>query len=101
MNRIIQIISFLLISMSMVGCNSGSNNETKNKTLSMSEITLSFKQNLVKVYCYDVSKTTVLAQGTGFFIDGNGTFITNYHVIDNSYYLQIQTSSGSKNGFQL
>lgn len=45
--------------------------------------------SVVKVISYDYDKETKIAQGSGFFIDNNGTFITNAHVIEDSYYVDI------------
>lgn len=34
------------------------------------------------------------ASGSGFFIDSNGTFVTNYHVIDGAYSAKIMSTEG-------
>lgn len=34
--------------------------------------------------------------GSGFFIDGNGTAVTNYHVIDEAHSAKVQMSDGTK-----
>lgn len=49
---------------------------------------------LFKVYSYDYDGKTLLSQGTGFFIDDMGNFITNAHVIDDTYYVKIKLKSG-------
>ncbi len=52
--------------------------------------------SMVKITCYDLAKENVLTQGSGFFIDNKGTFITNYHVVEGSYYVRAELSSGAK-----
>ncbi len=44
-----------------------------------------YSQSVFKIYAYDYSsiKSYNISQGTGFFIDSKGTFITNAHVIKN------------------
>ena len=42
-----------------------------------------------------VTVNTDIATGSGFFIDGNGTIITNYHVIDGAREIKIKLSDGS------
>lgn len=51
-------------------------------------------RSLVKVMCYDYDKTTMLKQGSGFFIDTRGKFITNAHVVEDCYYIKIKNSYG-------
>ncbi len=63
--------------------------------LSKEEITVLLSESIFKVYSYDYDGKTVIGQGTGFFIGSNGTFITNAHVVDGTYYLKIQLSSGA------
>ena len=60
------------------------------------QIERSLKENVVKVECFDYRKQRVLGQGSGFFIDDSGTFITNFHVIDNSYQIKITTFNGTE-----
>ena len=48
---------------------------------------------MVKVYCYDYDGETLLSQGSGFFINKTGTFITNAHVVEDAYYIKIKTRS--------
>lgn len=59
------------------------------KELTESEIQKELRPSIVKVECYDAAMDKVLTQGSGFFIDKKGTFVTNYHVIENSYYVKI------------
>ena len=62
---------------------------------SLSEAKQMLNKSIVKVYCYDYDGETLLSQGTGFFIDKLGKFITNAHVVENAYYIKIKTSSGA------
>lgn len=57
-------------------------------------ITSKLRDCIVKVYNYDIDKKTLLSQGTGFFIDRMGHFITNAHVIEGTYYSTIVTRFG-------
>lgn len=52
------------------------------------------KSKIVKVNCYDVDEKTLLMQGSGFFVGNDGTFITNAHVMDNSYYVTVEDADG-------
>lgn len=45
-----------------------------------------------KVYCYDIDGETVTTQGSAVFIDTNGNFITNAHVIKDAYYIKIKVN---------
>ena len=62
--------------------------------LSESEIIEKLKCSVVKVICYDYDKKTELSQGSGFFIDNRGTFITNAHVVEDCYYIKISNYLG-------
>ena len=60
-------------------------------TLTRDEIFQKLKPSIVKVLGYDYDGKTLISQGSGFFIDNNGTFITNAHVVRDCYYIKIQT----------
>ncbi len=62
---------------------------------SISEVKQKLSKSIVKVYCYDYDGKTLLSQGSGFFIDTNGTFITNAHVVEDAYYVKIKTHLGT------
>ena len=62
--------------------------------LTIEEIEEKLKPSVVKIICYDYDGTTEISQGSGFFIDDKGTFITNAHVIKNCYYMKITTYFG-------
>lgn len=62
-------------------------------SLTKKEITDKLRASVVKVYSYDYDGETVLAQGSGFFINKSGVFVTNAHVVENSYYLKVQTAT--------
>lgn len=63
--------------------------------LTLNEIYKKLKPSIVKVLCYDFDRKTLVSQGSGFFIDKDGTFITNAHVLDGCYYVKIQTYFGT------
>lgn len=62
---------------------------------SLSEVKQIISKSMVKVYCYDYDKKTLLSQGSGFFINKTGTFITNAHVVEDTYYIKIKTYLGT------
>ena len=62
--------------------------------LTEEEISQRLRDCVVKVTCYDYDGVTQLSQGSGFFIDDRGTFITNAHVVKNAYYAIVQTADG-------
>ena len=62
--------------------------------LTESEITSKLRPSVVKVTCYDYDGTTEISQGTGFFIDSVGTFITNAHVVEGCYFIKVKTYLG-------
>lgn len=61
---------------------------------SLSEVKQLLSKSMVKVYCYDYDSETLLSQGSGFFIDTTGTFITNAHVVEDAYYIKVKTHLG-------
>ncbi len=62
--------------------------------LSKSDIISKLQDSVIKVICYDYDGKTEISQGSGFFIDSQGTFITNAHVIEDCYYIKVQTRFG-------
>ncbi len=62
--------------------------------LSEEEISSALRASVVKVYSYSYDGVILLSQGSGFFIDDIGTFVTNAHVIKDTYILRIKTADG-------
>ena len=62
--------------------------------LTRDEVFKKVKQSIVKVMIYDYDGKTMISQGSGFFIDKIGTFITNAHVVKGAYYIKAQTFFG-------
>ena len=62
---------------------------------SLSEVKQLLSKSMVKVYCYDYDGETLLSQGSGFFINKTGTFITNAHVVEDAYYIKVETHLGA------
>lgn len=60
------------------------------RLLSQEEIAEKLSKAIVKVTGYALDGLTVTTQGSGFFIDDKGTFVTNAHVINECYYVKIQ-----------
>ena len=58
-------------------------------TLTQAEVRKKLAKSLVKVCAYDYDGTTLLSQGSGFFINDSGSFITNAHVVEDCYYLKV------------
>ena len=63
-------------------------------SLTEDEIFDKLKSAAVKVICYDFDGVSVTSMGSGFFIDTDGTFITNAHVVKDCHYIEIQTYQG-------
>ena len=63
--------------------------------LSQTEIIAKLSPSVVKVICYDYDGKTEISQGSGFFIDDMGTFITNAHVIEDCYFIKVKTHLGA------
>lgn len=61
---------------------------------SLSEVKQVLTKSVVKVYCYDYDGTTQLSQGSGFFINRTGLFVTNAHVVKDAYFVKIRTYQG-------
>ena len=118
----IRVVSLLLAALCLLGCLSSCKKKTVNRVeqsesisesevrdsidapesfsdvdreLTREEIFEKLKPSIVKVICYDFDGKTILSQGTGFFIDTDGTFITNAHVLKNCCYVRVQSYFGS------
>lgn len=59
-------------------------------SLTYTQLRTKLSKSLVKVCAYDYDGTTLLSQGSGFFINKTGTFITNAHVVEDCYYLKVK-----------
>jgi S1-C subfamily serine protease len=64
------------------------------EALSQSQIEQKLNRSVLKVYVYDYDKTTLLSQGSGFFINNMGDFVTNAHVVDGAYFIEVKTYIG-------
>ena len=64
------------------------------KVLSGQEISDYSDSRVATVYVYD-GANKVNCSGSGFFIDSNGTFVTNYHVIEYAESITIEMSDGA------
>ncbi len=58
------------------------------------EIIAALKDSVFKVYAYGHDGESSFSQGSGFFIDEIGNFITNAHVVEGACSLKIQTADG-------
>ena len=63
-------------------------------SLTEDDVVEKLKAAVVKVICYDYDKETEISGGSGFFIDTDGTFITNSHVVRNCFYIKIENHLG-------
>jgi len=63
--------------------------------MSADEVKELLKNSVVKVYCYGYDGKKIISEGSGFFIDNEGTFVTNAHVVKNAYFVKISTHSGT------
>ena len=71
-----------------------SGNQNPEPQLTEEEINAKLKASVIKVICYDYDGITETSQGSGFFIDDDGTFITNAHVVKDCFYIKIKTHLG-------
>ena len=62
--------------------------------LTQSDIETKLEAAVVKVICYDYDGKTEICQGSGFFIDNKGTFITNAHIIKDCFYIKVKSFLG-------
>ena len=69
------------------------NGDESRVELTRDEVFQRVKPSIVKVLVYDYDGSTILSQGSGFFVDSKGTFVTNAHVIKGAYYIKIRTES--------
>lgn len=105
----LKIISLLLALICLLGCftacsastGSSTNNrehtigdKVSDKKLTESEIITKLKPSVLKVICYDYDGETEISKGSGFFIDNQGTFITNAHVVEDCFFIKVKTYLG-------
>lgn len=79
-----------------IGKSSGANvsgSGAASSTLTAEEIFKKCSPAVFPVTVYNYSGE-VLATGSGFFIASDGTFVTNYHVIENAYSATVKLSDG-------
>lgn len=72
-----------MLALSLFGCAEGE------KELNQNEIVSKLRPSVFKISAYSSDGVNIKeSQGSGFFIDSKGTFITNLHVIENSYEIK-------------
>ena len=69
--------------------------DTESMKLDREGVAKKIEPSIVKVICYDYDGKTELAQGSGFFVDSKGTFITNAHVLKDAYYVKMKNYTGT------
>lgn len=88
----ILLLSFLLILCAILGI-SACNNSGDDKEITSSDI---YKKVNPSVALVSINKLQGSTSGSGFFIDKNGTLVTNYHVIKDGLFGTVQLHNGSK-----
>lgn len=61
----------------------------------LSSMVAPVQESVVTVASFDVDGD-VSRLGSGFFIDRNGTLVTNHHVLDGAYKAEVKTSTGER-----
>ena len=77
-------LTFVLVSIALV-----SFSQSK-----LSQLVIQSKPAIFSITCYDKSDIP-FSYGTGFFIDSEGTGLTNYHVLEGASYAVIKTLDGN------
>ena len=98
-NILISFMKYLFVVLVFIGLSSckknNENNENKQdeppKIVELDSSDIYKKVNSSVVLVLTSTIFGDVCSGTGFFIDNNGTFITNYHVINNAYDIVIKT----------
>ncbi len=78
-----------------VNITTNDNANSEKTPMSASEISEKVSPAVFYIEVYD-KNSSPLGSGSGFFISNNGTAVTNYHVIQDSYSAQITTTNGEK-----
>ena len=92
--RLSVIFLIILALFSIVGCKRDDDEEdNSNKELTSSEVYSKTQPSVVLVYNKAIDGSII--SGTGFFIDNQGTFITNYHVVKDCERIIIKTMDGN------
>lgn len=68
---------------------------TSSDVLTAQQISQNCSPAVAFVKVYD-SSNTLTATGSGFFIDSDGTFVTNYHVVDGAASVTVTTTDGQE-----
>lgn len=71
------------------------------RRLNINQIKQVLAQSMVKVDIYDYDNKTRVKQGSGFFIDDSGTFITNAHVVKDAYYVKVKKEANRAFGLTI
>ena len=85
LKSVVILVALLLSTTLLYGCN------TNNKELSGTEIFNKLSDSTVEI---TASNDYYTSTGSGFYIDENGTVVTNYHVVEGCTYISVTTSDG-------
>lgn len=89
--RFVSILTVIILAILLIGVFTACDKSSQNQELSASEIYSSVDSSVVFIL---ISTRSGYSSGSGFFIDNNGTLVTNYHVIEDGLSGAIQMNDG-------
>lgn len=89
--RFVSILTVIILAILLICVFTACDKSSQNQELSASEIYSSVDSSVVFIL---ISTRSGYSSGSGFFIDNNGTLVTNYHVIEDGLSGAIQMNDG-------
>ena len=87
---------FLMVCLALGGLSACSTVPTRpSRAWDLKDMVAPLQKSVVMVAAYD-AEDKMNTIGSGFFIDRQGTLVTNYHVLDGAYKAEVKTADGGK-----